>query len=162
MRNKIAFRRELRRNDVPIIVDILRSAGFFYEHEIDVVVELAEEYLQKGEVASGYIFLIAESGSKPVAFACYGKNPCTADSFDLYWIASHEKIRGKGLGKRMLHMVEDAVREQGGKNLWIETSSRPLYEPTRKFYLNNGCELIAELPEFYGPGDNKCIYLKRL
>lgn len=162
MQNNIRFRTTLRDSDIAALAGILRSAGFFYEHEIGVALELAEENLQKAESESGYIFLIAEAAGETIAFACYGKIPCTADSYDLYWIAVHDKFRGKGLGKRMLRMVEDALRELGAKNIWIETSSRPLYEPTRTFYLKNGCDLVAELSDFYGPGDNKCIYRKRL
>ncbi|MDD3716439.1 MAG: GNAT family N-acetyltransferase [Candidatus Marinimicrobia bacterium] len=162
MQNELKFRNELRESDVAAIREILRSAGFFYEHEIDVAVELAEENLKKGEEASGYIFLIAEDSRGPLAFACYGKTPCTADSYDLYWIAVHHILRGQGWGKKIMQMVSDGVRRLGGKNLWIETSSRPLYEPTRKFYLKNGCELVAELPDFYGKADNKCIFLKKL
>lgn len=162
MQNDIYFRSELRQSDVGAIVEILRSTSFFYQHEIDVAVELAEENLKKGEAASGYIFLIAEKAGKTVAFACYGKTPCTADSFDLYWIAVHHDLQGAGLGKRMMKMAEEAIRDLGGKKIWIETSSRPLYESTRAFYLKSGCGLVAELPDFYGPGDNKCIFLKRL
>ncbi|MDD3094703.1 MAG: GNAT family N-acetyltransferase [Candidatus Neomarinimicrobiota bacterium] len=162
MQNELKFRSELRVADLAAIRDILRSAGFFYEHEIDIGVELAETNLSKGEEASGYIFLIAENTAGPVAFTCYGKTPCTADSFDLYWIAVHKSMRGGGLGKTIMQKVSDAVRRMGGRKLWIETSSRPLYEPTRMFYLKNGCELVAELPDFYGEGDNKCIFLKRL
>lgn len=162
MQNEMKFRNELRKSDVTAIREILRSAGFFYEHEIDVAVELAEENMKKGEEASGYIFLIAEDNRGPVAFACYGKTPCTADSFDLYWIAVHQVLRRQGWGKKIMQMVSDAISGLGGKKLWIETSSRPLYEATRMFYLKNGCELIAELPDFYGEGDNKCIFMKRL
>lgn len=162
MQNELKFRNELRESDVAAIREILRSAGFFYEHEIDVAVELAEENLKKGEEASAYIFLIAEDKRGPVAFACYGKTPCTADSYDLYWIAVHHILRGQGWGKKIMQMVSDAISRLGGKKLWIETSSRPLYEATRMFYLKNGCELIAELPDFYGEADNKCIFLKRL
>jgi len=43
-----------------------------------------------------------------------------------------------------------------------ETSGRPLYEPTRQFYLKNGYELEATLREFYGSGDDKLVYRTEL
>ena len=41
-----------------------------------------------------------------------------------------------------------------GKIIWIETSSRAIYLPTRKFYEKKGYAVQAELTDFYAPGDN--------
>ncbi len=156
------FRHELKESDKVSIVEILRSTGFFYDYEIDVAVELAVENLDKGEEKSGYIFIMADIDGNSVAFACYGKTPCTAHSFDLYWIAVHENLKGKGIGRLLLSLVEKEIAELGGKNIWVETSSRPLYEPTRMFYIKTGYKLVSELPDFYGENDNKNIFLKKV
>lgn len=156
------LRKKLKESDIPYLEEILNSTGFFYDHEVVVALELAEENLTQGEEKSGYIFIIAEKDDKPVAFACYGKTPCTDDSFDLYWIAVHQNQKGTGIGKILMQMIEEDVSQLTGKYIWIETSSRPLYEPTRYFYLKTGCEKIAELPNFYGENDNKIIYLKKV
>lgn len=140
---------------------ILESTGFFYDFEIDTAMELVEEKLTRGE-ESGYSFIIAEKESKTIAFACFGKTPCTVSSYDLYWMAVHNDQKGGGIGKELMKLVEEKIAESGGKNIWIETSSRALYEPTRMFYLKTGSEFIAELPNFYGENDNKIIYLKKV
>ena len=80
----------------------------------------------------------------------------------MYWIAVHQNQKGGGIGKKVLKMVEEDVKSLGGKNIWIETAGRKLYDPTRKFYQNYGCELIAELPDFYAKDDNKLIYLLKV
>tara|TARA_R110001583_G_scaffold109032_3_gene257697 strand:+ start:788 stop:1264 length:477 start_codon:yes stop_codon:yes gene_type:complete len=156
------FRNQLIESDIQAVRDILNSTGFFYDFEVDVAVELAQENFEKGEEKSGYFFTIVEVEGKTVAFSCYGKTPCTAASFDLYWIAVHQNQKGKGIGKKLLKMLEIHVAKLGGKNIWIETAGRPLYNPTRKFYENYGCELVAELPEFYGENDSKVIYLLKV
>ena len=156
------FRKKLKKSDLAFVKEILESTGFFYDHEIDVALELAEENLSKGEEMSGYNFIMVEKDNKPVAFACFGKTPCTADSFDLYWIAVHQNQKGNGIGKLLMKQIEEDIKTLGGKNIWIETSSRPLYDPTQKFYLKSGCELIAELPGFYGQNDNKLVFLKKV
>lgn len=156
------YRSELKNSHIPVLKEILVSTGFFYDFEVEVAIEIAVENLEKGEEKSGYIFLVAEEEGNPVGFASYGKTPCTLDSFDLYWMAVHQSKKGSGIGKIMMKMVEENVAKLGGKNIWIETSSRPLYEPTRMFYLKTGSELIAELPHFYGPNDNKVIFLKKV
>lgn len=156
------FRKQLNQSDVSHLKEILISTGFFYDSEVEIVEELALENLEKGEEKSGYIFNIAEENGLPVGFTCYGNIPGTADSFDLYWIVVHQSQRGKGLGKTLFSMALQDISTMKGKNVWIETSSRALYEPTRQFYIKADCELIAELPNYYGPNDNKVVYLKQV
>jgi GNAT superfamily N-acetyltransferase len=154
------FRKILNGEDIQDIREILESSGYFYDFEVDVALELAELNFSKGEEASGYIFLLVEENGKLIAFASYGKTPCTVGSYDLYWIAVHKDYMNKGLGKLMINMIEEDVAGRGGKNLWIETSSRPLYEPTRQFYLKTSYKKVAELPHFYALNDNKIIFVK--
>lgn len=156
------YRSNITESDLSHIKDILISSGFFYDSEVEIAMELATENIKKGAEESGYIFTVAVDNKSLVAFTCYGKIPGTESSFDLYWIAVHESQRGKGVGKILMDMMLEDVKLNGGTNIWIETSSRPLYKPTRKFYLNYGCEKIAELPEFYGKDDSKTIFLLRV
>jgi hypothetical protein len=46
--------------------------------------------------------------------------------------------------------------------VYIETSNRPQYEPTRGFYLRCGYRIDAVLEDFYAAGDAKVIYVKAL
>lgn len=155
-------RTKLKLTDIEAFEDILTSSGFFYDFEIPVAISTAQENLDKGEEASGYYFIVVEEQDKAIAFACYGMAPCTVDSYDLYWIAVHADFKGQGIGKILMKLVEEDVTERGGKKIWIETSSRPLYEPTRQFYLNLNCEFVAELPDFYADTDSKVVFLKKL
>ncbi len=156
------FRKKLNHSDISFLKDILISTGFFHDSEVAIIEELAAENLDKGEEKSGYIFNIAEKNGNPIGFTCYGKIPGTADSFDLYWIVVHQLYRGNGIGKTLMSMALNDIEKMNGKNVWIETSSRPLYEPTRQFYLETECEFVAELPNYYGPNDNKIIFLKKI
>ena len=156
------FRRELKESDINDLRGILESTGFFYDFEVEVALELAQENLTKGEEKSGYIFIITEHDDRVIAFACYGKNTCTFHSYDLYWMVVHQDQKGKGIGKIMLKMVDEDVARLGGKNIWIETSSRQLYEPTRAFYEKTACEKVAELPDYYGENDSKVVYLRKV
>src|SRR6185295_2612773 len=140
---------------------ILGSSGFFYDYEIAIAAELVEERLTKG-LASGYHFLFHDGPEAPVAYACFGPIACTEASFDLYWIAVHESHRNLGLGRRLLDASERAMRELGARAIWVETSSRALYEPTRAFYRATGYEQVALLPEFYARGDGKVVFVKHL
>ena len=58
--------------------------------------------------------------------------------------------------------VEQAIRAAGGRLIYIETSNRGQYAPTRGFYERCGYQLDAVLKDFYGPGDDKCIFVNIL
>ena len=144
-----------------------RATGFFSEEEIAVAGEVVEERLARGP-ASGYELLFVddcaagEAGAETAAFACFGRIPLTAASYDLYWIVVAPGHQRRGLGKRLLAEVERRVREAGGTRLYVDTSSRAQYEPTRAFYRACGYPEVSFLADFYFPGDGKVIHCKLL
>ncbi len=145
--------------DVHNVRKILQSTEFFYPEEIDVAEELVEDGTRPG---SEYLFFFAEENGEAVGFTCYGPISLTRSSFDLYWIAVSRSSQSKGIGRRLLEATESAITSMGGTRIYIETSSRDLYQPTRAFYLAHGYEEVAVLADYYAPGDNKVIYVKVL
>jgi GNAT superfamily N-acetyltransferase len=152
----------IKPEDRKSIEEILRSTEYFYDFEIQTALEIADETLTKGIETSGYYWMKIADEDGLIAFANYGKNAFSSHSWDLYWIAVHQNSRNKKLGSVLLKAIEDDIRKMGGKILWIETSGRPLYAPTERFYRKNGYELQASLKDFYGPDDPKQIYSKVL
>jgi GNAT superfamily N-acetyltransferase len=157
----LRWREQPRPSDRAAIRAIVASTSFFSAEEIDIAVELVDEALAEG-AASGYSFLFAENSAGVVGYTCYGRIPGTLHSIDLYWIAVHDTLRGCGLGRVLLERTEGLSGRLGGRRVYIETSARPQYEPTRGFYLRCGYSQAALLEEFYGPGDGKLIYVKAL
>ncbi len=157
----LQFRDTVRPSDARRVREIVASSGNFNRDEIEIAVELVEARLQKGP-ASGYHFVFAEQQARTVGYACFGPIPATTESFDLYWIAVHQGFRNQGIGRALLQESERAIARLGGRRIYVETSSRPQYHPTRAFYQRCGYRLEAELMDFYAPGDGKCIYLKVL
>ena len=88
--------------------------------------------------------------------------PLTAATYDLYWIAVRHDRRGSGLGRALLAGAETAIQAMGGRDVYVDTSSRLQYEPTRAFYLAAGYRLAAEFPDFYAEGDGKVVLVKRV
>ncbi|OPZ78715.1 MAG: ribosomal-protein-alanine N-acetyltransferase [Alphaproteobacteria bacterium ADurb.Bin438] len=148
------LRNEIKPGDDKNVFEILSSTNFFRTDEIEVAVSLLDP--------NEYNFVFLEENDKTIGFTCYGLIPCTLHSFDLYWIAVHQDYQGKGYGKILLQETEKLVEEAKGKNVYIETSSQPLYLSTRKFYEKQGYVLEAVIKEFYNDNDDKCIYSKRL
>ena len=159
--NELNIRRQVVESDLEVVRAIADSSGFFRKDETDVAVELAGEALAKGD-ASGYYFLFAEREGQTLGFACFGPIPCTLGSFDLYWIAVHQKSRGQGIGQRLLAETEASVAQMKGRKIYIETSAKEKYDPTRHFYLSAGYNEVARFSDFYDAGDGKVVFEKNV
>jgi D-alanine-D-alanine ligase len=161
MSSPFTFRCDVAPSDPEALRALVKSTAVFSRVEEDVAVELVEERLAKGP-ASGYHFVFAEQDGQMYGYACYGPIALTIGSYDLYWIAVDRSTQGQGLGRLLLDKVEELVRQEGGRRIYIETSTRPPYTPTRAFYVRCEYRLEVVLEDFYAPGDGKAIYAKAL
>ena len=157
----VTFRNTVHRSDPEAIFRLTESCKLFYPEETAVARELAEERLARGP-SSGYEFLFAETDGIVTGYTCFGPIPLTQGRFDLYWIAVQKNIQGTGIGRRLLQLTEVRIQEMEGRRIYVETSSRKIYEPTHRFYLSCGYHQEAILTDFYAPGDDKVIYMKAL
>jgi ribosomal protein S18 acetylase RimI-like enzyme len=148
-------------NDRDAVQRIVAATGFFRPDEIDVAVELVDTRITNGE-ASGYYFIFAETAGTVVGYACYGPIACAVGSYDLYWIVVDPALQGMSIGRMLLAEVEHRIECLRGRHIYIETSGRPQYAPTRKFYERCGYQLAAVLNDFYDRGDDKVIWRKEV
>lgn len=158
---KLIIRDTVKKTDVKAIDSIVRSTGFFPEHEIEIAVELIEERLQKG-LDSGYLFNFLELNGEVVGYSCFGPIPMTKISYDLYWIAVHNDCRGKGFGKYLLDYTEKYIKNLGGKQIYVETSSKDQYKPTREYYKKMKYKKLVVFEDFYDYNDGKVVYVKKI
>lgn len=158
---KNIFRQNVKPEDIESVREIVASTEFFYDFEIPVAVELVEAAVEEGD-DSGYYFIFAEADGKTVAYSCYGQIACTDAGYDLYWIVTHNDYRGMGIGKQLLDETHRVVKSRGGRYIIAETSCLDKYTPTRLFYEKNNYDRDATIKDFYMPGDDKAIYVKRL
>jgi len=155
------WRDEVTAEDRAIVRRLCASTGFFSDEEIEIAVQLVEERLAKG-LASGYHFLFAQRQETICGYACFGPIAGTESSWDLYWIVVEGKDRHRGIGRRLQKEVETRVLCRGGKRIFVWTSSREQYLPTRRFYERMGFTPEATIQDYYKPGEHLIIYGKRL
>ncbi len=155
----LSYRKEVRATDREAIGEIVASSGYFSAAEREIALELLEERLAQGE-KSGYHFLFAEQAGRVAGYTCFGPIPGSLYSYDLYWIAVQEKLRHRRIGGQLLARSEELISGRGGQRIYVETSSRPQYNPTLAFYRGCGYREVAFLEDFYAPGDGKIILLK--
>lgn len=148
--------------DMKGIETVLKSTGFFYDFEIEIALGLAEASVNLTSDICGYHWMKIYGDAGLIAFANYTRNLFSVHSWDLYWLAVHENHRHKKIGSTLLKAVEEDIRKNGGKILWLDTSGRPLYKSTEAFYQKNGYDLKASLKDFYAFGDPKQVYSKNL
>lgn len=160
MNQKIDIR-PARSSDQTTVLDLIERTGFFRPVELEIAREV---FSDAAEMKPGctYQSYAAEADGKVAGWICFGATPCTLGTFDIYWVAVDPVFQHKGVGTQLVQFAETKAKTQHGRLLVVETSGAPRYAPTRKFYEGLGFILAACVPEFYAPGDDKCIYLKKL
>lgn len=171
MENQIIYRKETKESDLKDFNEVLQSTGFFYDYEIEAAEDFLKYQLEDGD-ESGIHYFMAEAvndltnakgtsqAGKMVGFVCFGHDSCTISTWILYWMAVHCDYSGKGIGKALLKKLEDFAVSKGGTKIVGETSGRDLYKPTRDFYVKNGYQLAAEIPDYYSKGDSRVTIVK--
>ena len=140
---------------------MLRHTPEFKPSELVVAEEVIDSYLRAPR-NSDYYILVAEDDSALVGYICYGPTPMTEGTWDLYWNAVAQGKRHQGIGSALMKSAEKEIIRAKGRLVLVETSSTPAYEASRRLHIGHGYEIVARIPDFYAPGDDKLILLKRL
>jgi ribosomal protein S18 acetylase RimI-like enzyme len=146
--------------DTAALIAIAAGTGVFKPIEIEALGEVLADYHATSR-ANGHIAVTLELNGKPAGFAYYAPAAMTDRTWYLYWIAVDKNVHAKGMGTRLLHHAEADIRAAKGRVFFIETSSLPHYDLTRKFYLKHGYEQAAVLPDYYSDGDNMVVFRKK-
>ena len=155
--------RKLVKGDKEKIRKILIDTCHFNDDEINIAIELIDDYLNDKEQKDYIIQVyVTDDTNKTAGYICYGKRPLTDMTYDLYWIAVDPNIHGKGIGSSLVKFMEEDLKNQGGNLILIETSGKESYKNERKFYTKNGYEVQTIIKDFYRRGDDLVIFRKYL
>ncbi len=147
--------------DTPTLLALTGATGVFKEHELQALQEVLDEYHEANH-GFGHVAVVDEREGRLVGYAYYAPAAMTDHSWYLYWIAVAKQIQARGVGSGLLRHAEEEIREKAGRVLFIETSSLPHYDPTRRFYLKHGYEVTGVLRDYYADGDDMVVFRKRL
>ena len=64
------------------------------------------------------------------------------------------------IGKTLLKHSEELVKSRGATLMIAETSSKPSYDNTNRFYLRNAYREVARIRNYYAEGDDLVVYGK--
>ncbi len=152
---------ELRRTDRELLLRLLVETGYFSSEEVEIALELIDAVLDRPE-QKDYIIRVYRNGDDVLGYYCVGPTPATESTYDLYWIAVAPSTQGKGIGRALMAHAEQLICTRGGRLVMVETSSRPQYDKTRRFYRTCGYAELAQIKGYYRPGDDLVIFGKYL
>ena len=153
--------RPMVRQDKSTVMDMLRTIREFTAEEVAVAEELVDAYLE-APATSGYLVFVAEVDSVLTGYVCYGPTPLTKGTWDIYGVAVDPGGPGLGVGRALMAFTEGKIKESQGRLVIVETSGRPDYDKTRRFYRSLDYKVAARIIDFYSLGDDKLILEKRL
>ncbi len=126
-----------------------------------------------GEMLNGFFdgvlddhrWLVAAIGEDVVGAAYYAPEPFADRMWNLYFIATAPDRHGTGVGTTLISHVESELKSLGpdrAQTLIVDTSSVDDYASARAFYGARGFAEEARIRDFYGPGDDKVTFWKRV
>lgn len=153
--------RDTRPEDAEDILMLLERTGRFRATELDVARSVLEDALQTGSTGS-YRSFVAERRGRVIGWICFGRTPCTQDTFEIDWLAVSPDWQRRKAGTALLQRAEACLREMGARMIVVQTSGRKDYQPARSFYLKQGYAEVSRVPDFYAVGDDMAMYAKKL
>ena len=149
----------LSRRDRPRLAELLAATGAFNTDEVQVALSL---FHVSSEADYEFLGAFDEENDRLIGYVCFGATPATDGTYDLYWLAVDPAAQGRGVGTALVRAVEEKLVGRGARLLVVETSSRPDYEGTRRFYARSGYTEAARVRDFYAPADDRIVLTTRL
>ena len=160
--NSLMEVRSLVEKDRARLFSMLIRTQAFTSEEMSVAMELIDIVL-KDRIQKDYqIQCMVDDQDQPIGYICYGPAPMTQGTFDLYWIAVDPDSQKQGIGSKLLNFLEKLLRELKGRMMLADTSTIPQYERTRRFYVSNGFQEVARIPDYYHPGNDRITFCKKI
>jgi ribosomal protein S18 acetylase RimI-like enzyme len=145
--------------DTDELIAITDATGLFRPIEVQALREVLDDYHATNR-AHGHHCVTCAEAEHVLGFAYFAPAAMTERAWHLWWIVIRKDVQARGLGTLLLRHLEDEIRSEQGRVLFIETGSLPHYELTRRFYLKHGYEQHAILKDYYAAGESMVVFRK--
>ena len=153
--NSIEIRRTTA-GDIDALARVIDATGLFPS---DMLPDLLRPAVQ-GE--SDAIWLTGLEDGAPVGF-CYAEPEQLSDRvWNMLALGVAPACQGRGLGQRLVRLLEDDLRAQGQRLLIVDTSGTDAFAATRAFYERCGYAQEARIRDYWSEGDDKVTFRKIL
>ena len=137
------------------LASILTRTPEFSEEDREVALELIDLGIRREDT---YRFLVEQENGVVRGYICFGPTPMTRGTFDLYWVCVDPDAKGQGIGRALVRKMEEELTREGGRLVRVETAGTIGYASTRAFYDRLGYEVVAQIRDFYWPGNDLFVY----
>lgn len=155
--------RPARPADRRAVLDLALDNRMFAPDELGGLEAAFDDALAAGDGSAGWA--VAELDGSVVGAAHWAPEPFSDRLWNLYFVAVDPARHGTGAGTALVDHVEAHLRALGpgqARVLLVDTSSTDQYAGARRFYLARGFVEEARVREFYGEGDDKVTFWKRI
>ncbi len=147
--------RDVIRSDMSRLKAVIDASGLFPSSFLD---EMIEGYFSKTETC----FWLTSDHAEPTFVAYCAPEMMTEGTWNLYLIAVHPRMQGKGVGQAVMNHIEALLLANGARLLIVETSGLPEFQATRAFYKKCYYTQEARIRDFYRAGEDKIVFWKLL
>lgn len=140
------------------ILEIARKTRLFDEDELSGLDGIFSQFVDGSLREDHYWVTLHEE--KPVGVAYFAPENYSNRVWNLYFIATNNEGDRRGLGTELIRYIEEFLLLRGERMLLVETSSK--LEGPAKFYVKQGFQQEGRIRDFYGDGDDKIIFRKKL
>lgn len=150
--------------DSPSLISMAHASGLFQPKEAETLLGGILQEFHEGQLGENHqIELFEDAGTRePLGWVYFAPSFKAEGIWDLWWIGVHPDVHGRGIGSQLLAFVEQKVPAKNGRIVIIETSHTPPTHKARSLYEKRGYMKCGQIPDFYGDGDDKIIYAKKL
>lgn len=152
--------RSCEARDTQPLTEMAERTGVFKPLEIVAFREVLDDYHAFQE-RDGHRAVCLEVDGRLLGMAYFAPAAMTDRTWYLWWILVEKSDQSRGLGSQLIRFAEQAIQQEAGRLLLIETSSLPHYGPTRAFYVKNGYQPAAVIPDYYTDGDDLVVFSRR-
>jgi ribosomal protein S18 acetylase RimI-like enzyme len=150
-------------SDRAALAQLVSTDELFTAEEVAVALELIDGALaERGDYFATVAELDGPWPARLAGYVCYGPTPMTSGTWDLYWIVTHPEARGRGVARALIRRMEEELRAAGARLVRVETSVLDNYGAAHRFYAQLQYPVVARVPDFYRPGDDLLLMMKRL
>ena len=146
------------------LLTVATRTGLFSAEDAESLLGGVLDGLAAGALAEGSIaFVSRPAPSAPANGWTYlAPDDHAAGVWNLWWLGVDPDAHGTGAATALVRRAEAHARDRGARLMIIETSSLDSQARARRFYAREGYAAVGQVPDFYGTGDDKIIFCRRL
>lgn len=150
--------RDARPTDIPALEQIIRAVGLFTPEEATGFAGTLSSHFEGDDLTASHLWLIAGEGNG----AAYLAPEPSPGVWYLLFLGVRPEARRRGIARALVAAVERRLRPQGARMLLIDTSTTPAMTAARELYAQLGYEPIAQISDYWAPGDGKLTFRRIL